>query len=147
MSSSSSSSPFSLLLHLSGNNFWMYSHLCLSIRPSFLDRFLAQFEMRILHIGQHKLVDWTWAWKHGMHSSCLHGITTGSINNCRQIGHIKSATDGFSASWSPWLVALVSFCDGILPALLLPSAILEGTNSLKPKSQRRFFLLIGPSLN
>ena len=59
----------------------------------FLVALLVQVEILSRQIGQVKLVSWTFCLKHGIQSSCLQGIVTGSINMHIHIGHVQSATD------------------------------------------------------
>ena len=50
----------------------------------------AQVDIRNLHIGQVRLASCTFCLKQFMHSSCRHGIVTGSIKMYKHIGHIQS---------------------------------------------------------
>ena len=64
-----------------------------STKVPFREFRLAQLDILIRQSGQRKFASCTFCLKHGPQSSCSHGITTGSIRICKQIGHVKSADE------------------------------------------------------
>ena len=88
---SSSSSPRNRLWHFSGKSVWICFHRFKSTKVPFREFRLAQLDILIRQSGQRKFASCTFCLKHGPQSSCSHGITTGSIRICKQIGHVKSA--------------------------------------------------------
>lgn len=90
---SSSSSPRNRFWHFSGKSFWICFHRFKSTKVPFREFRLAQLDILIRQSGQRKFASSTFCLKHGPQSSCSHGITTGSIRICKQIGHVKSAEE------------------------------------------------------
>ena len=59
--------------------------------------FRAQLAIRFLHIGHTKFASSTFLRKQGLHISCLHGKTTGSMRSCKHITHLYSDAEHIEA--------------------------------------------------
>ena len=119
---SSSSSPRNLFLQLSGNSFWICSHRLESTNVPFREFLLAQLDILIRQRGQRKFASSTFFLKHGPHSSCSHGIITGSMSICKHIGHVKSDKE------TEMSVPSLKFT--VLGLATFPAAILRINNNL-----------------
>ena len=119
---SSSSSPRNLFLQLSGNSFWICSHRLESTNVPFREFLLAQLDILIRQRGQRKFASSTFFLKHGPHSSCSHGIITGSMSICKHIGHVKSDKE------TEMSVPSLKF--NVLGLATFPAAILRINNNL-----------------
>lgn len=117
-SSLSSSSPCNLFKHFLGKRFCIRFHLFWSTSVPSLMLFRAQFEIRLLHNGHTRFACSTFVRKQGLHISCLHGKTTGSMRSCMHMRHLYSEIEVLLTAillYSPRIISPGTLCREALP--------------------------------